>query len=313
MSFALIYIRYLQAIRILKDGGLGSILLPFLIIGLSIASYKAYDNMRYGALLTAILVALCVSLHMRRKDKIFAQLHLSKYHLQMYVEYILLTLPFAITTIFTPHFFYYPLLLTLLWFVPYLSYSPTQKTNLKNISKLFATAHSIEWVSGLRNSFLTILPLYALALATCWMRFLPLLLLWLITTAILNFYSEHEAIHILRAQHNNAKDFLSEKIKVHCFYVCIFYAPVLILNSIFNHDFIEINVLFLLVQFSLIIFAINAKYSSYIPAQQNLASNISVAIISIASIVPYLLPLPVIFAVVYYNKAIQNLKKYFYD
>jgi hypothetical protein len=108
-------------------------------------------------------------------------------------------------------------------------------------------------------------------------------------------------------------NFLSEKLKVHCFYVCIFYAPVLILNSIFNHDFIEINVLFLLMQFSLVIFAINAKYSSYIPAQQNIASNISVAIISIASIVPYLLPLPVIFAIVYYNKAIQNLKKYFYD
>ena len=313
MSFALIYIRYLQAIRILKDGGLGSILLPFLIIGLSIASYKAYDNMRYGALLTAILVLLCVSIHIRRKDKKFAQLHLSNDHLQMYVEYIMLTLPFAFTAIFTPHYFYYPLLLILLWFIPYLRYSPTPKTSLKNISTLFPTAHSIEWVSGLRNSFLTILPLYALTLATCWMRFLPLLLLWIITTAILNFYSEHEAIHILRAQHNNAKDFLNEKIKVHCFYVCIYYAPVLILNSIFNHDFIEINVLFLLVQLSLIIFAINAKYSSYVPAQQNLASNISVAIISIASVVPYLLPLPVIFAIVYYKKAIQNLNNYFHD
>jgi hypothetical protein len=313
MSFALIYIRYLQAIRILKDGGLGSILLPFLIIGLSIASYKAYDNMRYGALLTAILVLLCVSIHIRRKDKKFAQLHLSNDHLQMYVEYILLTLPFAFTAIFTPHYFYYPLLLILLWFIPYLRYSPTPKTSLKNISTLFPTAHSIEWVSGLRNSFLTILPLYTLALATCWMRFLPLLLLWIITTAILNFYSEHEAVHILRAQHNNAKDFLNEKIKVHSFYVCIYYAPVLILNSIFNHDFLEINVLFLLVQLSLIIFAINAKYSSYVPAQQNLASNISVAIISIASVVPYLLPLPVIFAIVYYKKAIQNLNNYFHD
>lgn len=313
MSFVLIHIRYLQLSRALKDGGLGSLLLPFFIAGLSFASHKAYQNLHYGALLIALLTLLCLSLHLRRKDKTFAQLHLANWHSQMFVEYILLTLPFAFTALFTKHYFYFPALLLVLWIMPYIHYAPVQKTSFKNISKIFSATHSIEWISGCRTSFLTLIPLYVLALAACWIRFLPLLLLWFMTTAILNFYSEHEALHILKAQHQHAKDFLQQKIKIHSFYICCLYAPILVLNSFFNPDFTDINALFLMVQLALLIFAINAKYASYIPAQQNLASNVTVAIVSIGSIVPYLLPLPAIFALVYYRKALQNLNPYFHD
>lgn len=313
MSFTLLYIRYLQAIRALKEGGLGSLLLPFLIAGLSFASHIAYKDMRYGGLLILALLLICMSLHISRKDKTFAQLHLTNWHLQMYVEYVIITLPFTFTALFTKHFFYFPASLALLWLIPYLHYTPAQKTIFKGISSVFPSAHSIEWISGFRTSFLSIIPIYMLAVATCWMRFLPLLLLWVITTAILNFYNNYEALHILKAQHTNARDFLHQKIKKHCFYIACFYSPILILNTVFNTDFTDINVLFLLVQFALIIFAITAKYSSYVPAQQNMVSNSIVSFVSIGSIVPYLLPLPVIFAMVYYKKALQNLNNYFHD
>ena len=214
MSFALINIRYLQAIRALKEGGLGSVLLPFLIVGLSLGSYKAYQNIQYGGLLLLLLLLICMSLHIRRKDKTFAQLHLPNWHVQMYLEYATLTLPFTITALFTPHYFYFPALLALLWLVPYIHYTPAQKTIFKRISTIFPSAHSLEWISGFRTSFLTIIPLYILALATCWMRFLPLLLLWFITTALLNFYNEHEALHILKAQHTHARNFLNQKISI---------------------------------------------------------------------------------------------------
>jgi hypothetical protein len=313
MSFSLIYIRYLQAIRALKDGGLGSFLLPILIAGLSFASFKAFQNIRYGAMLILLLLLICVSLHLHRKDKTFAQLHLINWHIQMYLEYVIVTFPFTFTSIFTKNFFYFPTALILLWFVPYMHYTTAQKTNFKNISVLFPSANAFEWISGFRTSFLMLIPLYLLALATCWIRFLPLLLLWFITTALLNFYNEYEALNILKARYSNSKEFLHQKIKKHCAYVFIFYAPILILNCFFHPDFIDINVLFLFVQFSLIVFAITAKYSSFVPAKKNLASNITVAIVSIGSIVPYLLPLPLIFALLYYKKAVNNLNNYFHD
>jgi hypothetical protein len=313
MSFSLINIRLLQIKRALKQGGLGSVLLPFFIVGLSLASFKAFQDTHYGLLVIGLLLMVSISIHLKRQDKRFSRLFIANWHTQMYLEYVLLSIPFAATALLTPNYFLFPLLLLALWLVPYIKYTPTQKTVFKNISKLFPASYAIEWISGIRVSFLSFITLYLFAIITCWMRFLPLLLLWLITTMILNFYNEHEALQILKAQHNHAKNFLNQKIKKHCMFLIYLYSPVLFLNALFNPDFIDINILFMLVQLALLIFAINAKYASYIPSQQNLASNITVAIISIGSIVPYLLPLPIIFAISYYNKALKNLNPYFND
>lgn len=295
------------------EGGLGTILLPFLIVALSFASFKAYQKFNYAILLTLILFILCVSLHLRRKDKTFAQLHIPDWHFQMYMEYVLICFPFAFTALFTRHFYFFPLLLFLLALIPSMKYQMVQKTRFKNISTLFSPSYAIEWVSGFRTSYLTLIPLYVLAIATCWMRFAPLLILWLLTTSILNFYNEYEALSVLKARQHQTKSFLHQKMKKHGLYLVYFYAPILTINAFFNHDFIDTNILFLLVQLALLFFAINAKYASYVPAQQNIASSIVVALLSIASVVPYLLPIPVLFAVVYYQKAIQNLKHYFHD
>lgn len=313
MSFSLIYIRYLQLIRALKDGGLGTVLLPIAIAGLSMASYKAYQNQVYGLVLVGVIVASCVVIHIGRKDKFFTRVHLQNRHVQHFSEYALLTSPFTLTALFTSHFYYFPALLLLLWLVPFITYSPSQKTTFTTLSRIFAPAHSIEWISGFRTSFLTIIPCYALALGMCWFRFLPLLLLWFTTISILSFYNEYEPLPILKANHISAKDFLHEKIKKHSLYICISYAPILIMNSFFHPDFLEINILFLAIQIALIVFGISFKYSSYLPIQQNSASSITVALMAMASIIPFMLPLPVLFAWIYYKKAVQNLHTFFYD
>ena len=313
MTFTLIYIRYLQIIRALKDGGIGSILLPFVIAALSFGSFKAYQNLNYGLLLVAVLLFFCLALQVSRKDKNFAQLHLENWHWQMYAEYVLLTLPFTITAIFTRYYFYFPMLLVLFWFVPLWQFKPIQKTSFKNISTLLPAAYFFEWISGFRKSFLGLIPLYVIAIATCWIRFLPLLLLWFMITNIINFYNEFEPIHILKANHNNAKDFLNQKLKKHGIYICLLFVPVLILNSIFHPDFIEINCLFLGIQLALLAFAICFKYNSYVPQQKNSASNITLGIVSMACLIPFLLPLPILFSLVYYKKAVQNLNLYFND
>jgi hypothetical protein len=313
MTFTLLKIRYLQIIRALKEGGLGSLLLPVFIVGLSFASFKVFHDLRNASIFTIFLFVTCVYMQLKRTDKIFAQLHITNFRFQMYVEYVLLTLPFSFTALFTPHFYFFPILLLLLLVVPYINFNTVQKTLFKNISYIFPSHDSIEWISGIRSSYLSIFTLYILAVATCWLRFFPLLLLWFITTSILNFYNENEDLSILKSYEHRARNFLQHKIKKHCLYIFYFYAPILTLNALFNTDFIDINITFIMVQFALITFAITNKYASYVPAQKNIGSNIMVAIVSIGSIMPYLLPLPIVFAIVYYYKAIQNLKNYFHD
>lgn len=313
IRFSLLNIRFLQIKRALQDGGVGSVLLPFFIIVLSYATFKAYQNQFYGLLLIAGLALFCLSLQIARKDKSFARMQLPQWRLQMCIEYVLLTLPFSLTALFTRHFYYFPFLLCLLWFIPYVQYQPVQKTVFKSISKLFPSAIAIEWISGFRKSFLSIIPLYIIAVAVCWVRILPLLLLWFITTIILSFYNESEPTVILKANHNSAKQFLNEKINKHSLYITCFYTPVLIVNSFFNPDFVSINLLFVLIQISLVIFGLSYKYSSYVPNQINQAASTTVSMVSIGSIVPFMLPLPVVFALVYYKKALQNLTHYFHD
>lgn len=313
MTFTLLKIRFIQLWRALKEGGSGSVLLPLLLTGLSFATFKAYQNLIYGSLIAGFLFLSCLSFHLRRKDKFFAQLHIPNWRIQFYAEYVTATIPFSFTALFSKHYYLFPLLLLALLIVPFIQYSPVQKTKLKNISKIFTPSDSIEWISGIRRNFPVMVPIYVLAIVTCRMRFLPLLLLWFITTTILNFYNEYESLNILKSNHHQASHFLNHKIKKHCLYVGYFYCPILVFNAIFNSDFIDINILFLLVQFALLTFAITNKYTNYIPAQINIASNSAVAIISIGSIIPYLLPLPLMFSVVYYKRAIQNLKNYFHD
>lgn len=312
MSLSLLQIRYLQVKRILTEGGLGTVLLPFLLLALSFASFKAYQSLSYAIVLIVFLFLLSLSLHLRREDKTFAQLHIHNWQVQMYIEYVLICFPFSFTALFTAYFYFFPLLLFMLILIPTMKYQSVQKTTFKNISKLFSTTFAIEWISGFRTSYLTVISLYILAIVTCWMRFVPLFMLWLLTISILNFYHEYEALPILKAHHYRAKSFLHQKLKEHGLYLIYFYIPILTINAFFNSDFIDINILFLLVQLALLFFAINSKYAQYIPAQQNVSTNIIVAMLSVAAIVPFLLPLPVIFAAVYYKKAIQNLQNYFH-
>lgn len=313
MLFTLILIRWIQLKRALQEGGLGSILLPFLILGLSIASLKAYQEFKFATLLSGGLLIFCTGLQLARKDKVFAQLHVPHWHQQMYLEYLILCLPFTITALFTTHYYFFIVVNLLLFAVPKLSYAPAQKTSFKKLSKLFSPAVSIEWIAGIRAQYLSLIPLYVIALATCWVRILPLILLFLCTGIIQSFYNEHEARHILKARHQKGKDFLIEKIKTHSLYIVFLYSPVLVINCIFHPNFIDIAILFLCAQLALVIFAITMKYSCYIPSQKNNTTNVTVSVVSIASVIPYFLPLPLLFALVYYKKATENLTHYFHD
>ncbi|MFN7691824.1 MAG: hypothetical protein ACK5QU_12150, partial [Bacteroidota bacterium] len=118
MTYPLLRIRYCQLLRILKEGGLGSILLPIFIAGLVKAAYVGYGQEDHAIVVSGLLLLLCISLQLSRKDVNFLHLHVSGWHRQMYLEYVLLTLPFAITALFTKQYCHFPLLLLILFFVP---------------------------------------------------------------------------------------------------------------------------------------------------------------------------------------------------
>ena len=305
----------IRSIQIKKElTGVGPVLV--LLLGvlwlLVYGSYTCYQTTPDAFYLTAFIFFSCLFIQVYRKDKAFVYNHIHKAHLEIYLEYAVLTFPFSIPALLSPNWFFYPLLLLGLMLLPFFKYTLQQRAYFKNISSIIP-AYSFEWISGFRKSFLSLIPLYILALAVCWFRVFPLLVLWYITVSITSFYNEFEPLHILREGNFSSKAFLRKKLSKHALYLMILYTPIVCTNAIFNPDFWLVDLLFIPIQLCLLYLAICFKYANYQPNKNSGGSNMMMGLASLGSIIPYFLPVPLIMAIDYYGKAKTNLDTYLND
>lgn len=308
----LLKIRLIQIKRELNDVGPGIFLILGLLWCLIYGAYITFQKTPDAYYLTAFLFFICLSIQAKRKDKSFVYNHIDNPQRAIYLEYIVLTFPFAIPSLLTSNWFCYPLLLIALSIIPLLKYSPKQKTYFKNISSIIPPSN-FEWISGFRKSFFYLIPLYLLAIGLCWFRFLPLILLWFITVTIASFYNECEPLHILREGDLISKTFLKQKLFQHSKLIVLLYSPILIVNTAFNFEYWFVNLLFIPTQVALLCFSICLKYSNYQPNKNAIVTNILLALVSVGSIIPYFLPIPLLMTLDYYTKAKNNLNNYLND
>jgi hypothetical protein len=310
--FILLNIRLIQIKRELNNAGFGIIIIPVLLSFLIYASYSAFQNTPDAFYITALLLLTCVSIQSYRNDKLFVISHIQRPHFEIYTEYLALTFPFAVTSLFTAKWFCYPILLAALLIVPFLKFTIKQKTYFKSISSIIP-ATDFEWISGIRKSFYFLIPLYIFALGFSWFRILPLFTLWFITVLIASFYTECEPLHILKEGNFSPKQLLNRKLVRHSKYITLLYSPVLVINTIFNSDYWVLNLLFIPVQLSLVCYSVCLKYSTYEPNKKPIANGIILSLVSLGSLIPYLLPIPLLMALHSYGKAKNNLNNYLDD
>jgi hypothetical protein len=312
MTASLLYIRLKQLKR--EIDGLSLYIIPIIAIGAYIAyvTFKEFQKGQNAVYIIITLSVFCMSIHFSRKDKGFVYKHLENPHLQIFFEYVALTLPFSISCMVTKSWYCYPVLVCILFCIPIIKFEFRQKTSFKKLSHIIS-ATNFEWLSGFRKQYISIICLYILAIAFCWLKILPLFLLWFLTIIILSFYSECESIQVLREGNKAPKHFLIAKLKTCIIYVLILYTPIIIVNSFFNPDFLIINFLFIPIQISLLAFAICFKYSSYTANKIKTGNNLPLAIVSMGSALPHFLPVPAILFIVYFYKAKDNLKQYLDD
>lgn len=312
MTNTLLYIRLRQLNREANELGLYALIFIAIAAVLSFITYWQYNHNQQAWLIVLLLSAICLVIQYNRKDKAFIYKQLDKPHLQLFLEYLALTLPFSITSIASKNWFCFPLLLLALACIPLLKFQSKYRAVFKNLSSIIP-ASNYEWISGLRKQYIPFISFYLLAVAFCWVRIFPLFLLWFLTIMISSFFLENEPVHIVRAGNKAVREFLSEKIKINIKYILILYSLPVIINTIFVQEFLIITLLFIPVQLALISFAICLKYSSYKPNTNLLGNNIAFSIIAMLSAVPYFLPVPVIFAIVYFFRAEKKLKLYLHD
>lgn len=313
MKWILVKVRLHQIKRQLESLGLvyALILLAFLA-ALIFYVYLAYLQKGKALYVFSFTILPLFLIHTSRKDKEFVYSQVDHPVQNIFTEYFILTLPITIPSIFTSHWFYFPFLILSFYVISNIKINLKQKTMFPHLSKIIP-AQDFEWLSGLRKNLISFLILFALAAITCWVRILPLIFLWLIVISITSFYQECESLQILLATPGTPKKIIQRKIWNQSKYLLIILLPILVVNSIFNPGLILVNLVFLLVQFTIIVFAILLKYTTYSP-NENLTGNvILVSAVTIGALIPFLLPIPLIMCFRNYGRSVKNLKSYFND
>lgn len=312
MHFTLLFIRSRQLKR--EISGLGIYTLLFLISGIYIAIlfYTKYQLGSHAWYLVSLLALFCLLIQYQRKDKGFIYKHISNPHMQIYAEYVLLTLPFSISAIFTKSWYCFPALLGMLGIIPFVKSWAVKRTYFKNLSSIIS-AKNIEWISGIRKNMIPVLFLYLAAAFTCWISIVPLFFLWLLTMLFCSFQQESEPVQVLREGHLLAGKYIIRKMMVSSRYITALYIPVLVVNTVFNSNYLLLNLLFIPAQLCVVCFTICLKYSVYKPGRNLSGNNIPLAIVSMGSVIPYFLPVPAMLSISYFFKAKKNLKQYLDD
>lgn len=309
MTKTLLYIRSRQIKREIDGLGFYSVLFLAVVCFFSFVTFIQYKNDQRAWYIVLLLALVCTAIQSSRTDRSFIYKQIERPHLQIFLEYAVLTLPFSITSIFTQNWFYFPLLLSALLCIPFLKFQFKHRVVFKNLSSIIP-ASRFEWISGIRKQYVAFISLYLAAVVFCWVRILPLALLWLLTILISSFHLENEPVHILREGNKTAGKFLSGKLKINITYMFILYSFPVVMNAIFVREFLPVSLLFIPAQVALLCFAITLKYSTYKPQTNPLGNSLAFSIIALLSAVPYLLPIPALLSIVYFFKAENNLKSY---
>lgn len=312
MNLSLVTIRLIQLKRSFTRPILEIPIFGILAVALVYsASQKMALSPEYYYLL-ALLAGLCLWLQINRKDRQFVNNQVEGPYMQIFWEYFFLTLPISFTCLLTKNWIGFPVLISMLALLPFLNLSVKKGTSFRNISKIIPK-DNFEWISSMRKSMPYLIPIYLIALVFSWFRVVPLIALWIISISVASFYLECESLQILREKNLSSENFILNKLMRHSKILLVLSAPVILVNTIFNTEYLVINILFLLIQISLLCFSICFKYSGYKPNENPIANNIILSMVSLFTIVPYLLPIPMVMAFIYYKRAKSNLKNYLDD
>ncbi len=312
MTFTLLYIRLRQLQR--EVNGLGIYLIFFIgaCIFLQYYFYRQFSNEKQAWYPVLLLAIVCLFIQYKRKDKSFIYKHLAYPYLQEFAEYAALTLPFAISSVFTKNWYCYPVLLVLLGIIPLVKPMAAKHTYFKNLSS-FIPAVNVEWISGIRKNMIPVISLYLVAACTCWLHIVPLFFLWMLTMVFCSFQLESEPLQMLREGNYPAGIYIMRKMKTAVMYIVMLYAPLLVINAVINSNDMLLDILFIFAQVSIICFTICLKYAVYKPGRILTGNNIPLAIVSMGSAIPYFLPVPALLSVSYFYKASKHLKQYLDD
>lgn len=308
----LVFIRLQQLkCELTKTGWLYSLILLVITGLLGFLLYHVVQNSTHSFYLAALIIVAVYAIHSTRNDLQFIRQQLRNPFFILTTEYVLISLPIIILLFLKSYFIAGCTIIAGCIFIAIIVPKNSMHLLFPKLAKWIPSA-MFEWLSGIRNTKGIVAVFLIVLYATCFLKFVPLIFLWLITITIAGFYQFGEPLSLLYL-HENAKQLLRSKIKnVLLLYIKITLIPVL-MNIFLHPDIWWVDLMIYILCMLVIICAVLIKYAVYRPNERLTAGSMLLSIVSISPALPFTLPLPVIVAAMKYKSAIQNLENYFHD
>lgn len=248
--------------------------------------------------------------HNTRSDLHFIKMQFLSYKMEMMINYNLTLLPISLGLLWRSQWDH-ALQTHLIASTIALINTKSKPLLLLFLGRVIPSDH-YEWISGARKQFILLTLLYLTSFALVMAKFFVLVPLFFFNLLIMDFYSVFEPRVMLNCNGTSTKEFLGNKIQFSTKMFLTTNIPILAINSLFNHEMLSINSLFVLSGLLSLVGAIYIKYALYVPNDQ-LRINTDLILLSFALLVPYLLPITIILIYVNRKKALNNLKNYIDD
>lgn len=177
----------------------------------------------------------------------------------------------------------------------------------------FLPVKYFEWRSGLRQYGLAVSALLLIGLGLSFVPYAVSLVLFFLTLNTTVFYLFGESKELLVACGKSPAHLIRQKLLGHfkLFYTMV--SPLVILSVVFHHDSTSLMVLAYvsLMSFFASINAVLFKYVSYAPGARFDNNTVLQGLMLAFFLVPFLMPVPIVMAVINYRRSINNLKVYF--
>jgi len=303
----LIKIRYFQ---VKNDLGFLFFVITAIIGALAYFFFNKTDNKQFYFL--AGVVYLLIRFHTSRKDLNYVLKHLESPIKQLITEYQLFLLPFGIPSLFTQAWYFFFIIHAVGFMLPFVKVKPGNMVWFPNISKHIPSSQ-FEWIAGIRKNWMALLIFTMVAFVLSSVKLFPLVALCLVNSILMSFYTEGESRQMLTANNYSPKEIMLSKIVFSIKITLMINVPVIVINSIFNADFLFINSLFLLYSCLVMAFAVACKYNVYKPNTNLEAISIQFGLVFIVLFFPQFMILTIFLTAYYYQKALKNLSHYTND
>ncbi|PBQ32603.1 hypothetical protein CNR22_12750 [Sphingobacteriaceae bacterium] len=268
------------------------------------------NHLTYAISIAGIFIFLLFNYHNNRKDFNFIGKYFKHAEKNFLVTYNLLSLPITVALLLNSYF-YLSLAIHLL-----VSLLPFTKFKASGPKFLFISRYlppdQFEWIAGTRKNLYAIILLLFIALFLSPVKFFGVLALFLLNSILLGFYNFFEPLTMLNPEGLDAEMFLKRKVLFSHKILLIVNAPLLLFNSILHPDVTWFNACFLTGFLVLASCFIYLKYANYKPNTE-LSFQIDSLLLFASTIIPFLLPLSLLLARSYKQKALENLSTYIDD